>query len=238
MSTFVLVHGAYHGGWCWTKVRARLRVQGHDVRTPTLTGLGDRLHLENYDIRLDTHITDIANLLEWEDLEGVILVGHSYGGVVITGVAERAHERIARLVYVDGMVPRDGQSAIDCQGLATRALFEEYMRKGPKKFGERVPAPALFGVADAVDTAWMNERLTPHPRRTLVDKIALPLNRAAELPSAYILCSRESPISLAKHFATIAKDRVWESMTIDAGHDAMVSDPDILSAALLSFARS
>ena len=111
--TFVLVHGAWHGGWCWRFVRDLLEKSGHRVHAPSLTGLGERKHLARPDIDLDTHIADIVSLLEMEDLSDVVLVGHSYGGMVITGVADRAPERIGRLVYLDAFVPEDGKCTLD-----------------------------------------------------------------------------------------------------------------------------
>jgi len=238
MSTFVLVHGAYHGGWCWTRVSGRLRAEGHDVHTPTLTGLGERIHLKDFDVRLDTHIVDVANLIEWEDLRDIILVGHSYGGCVITGVAEQAAERIARLVYVDGIVPEDGQSVVDVRGGADKPVFDAAMARGPKKFGDAVPAADLFGVSDPTDIAWMHERLTAHPRQTLIDKIRLPRRRAAQLPRLYILCGKSSPISGRAQFDKLRNDPAWELKTIDARHDAMVTEPETLSAALLEIAEA
>src|SRR5512136_3051948 len=113
MSTFVLVHGAWHGGWCYKRVAERLRAKGHVVYTPTNTGLGERSHLYHRDINLDTHITDILNVIKWEELDDFVLVGHSYGGMIITGVADRIPEKVRRLVYLDAFVPEDGKCQMD-----------------------------------------------------------------------------------------------------------------------------
>ncbi len=113
MATYVLVHGACHGGWCWRRVAELLRAAGHEVFAPTLTGLGDRAHLAHRGIDLDTHIQDVAAVLTYEELREVVLVGHSYAGLVITGVAERAANRLAQLVYLDAAVPRDGEAGLD-----------------------------------------------------------------------------------------------------------------------------
>lgn len=113
MATYVLVHGAWHGGWCWRAVARSLRADGHEVHAPSLTGLGDRRHLAAPDIDLDTHVMDVVHLLEMEDLTGVVLVGHSYGGMVVTGAADRAHPRIRSLVYLDAFVPEDGRTLLD-----------------------------------------------------------------------------------------------------------------------------
>ena len=159
------MHGGGHGGWCYQRVARILRSAGHDVYTPTLTGLGERSHLMRPGIDLDTHILDIVNVLHYEDLRDVILVGHSYGGMVITGAADRASDRVGRLVYLDAANPKNGESLVDVAGkiiLATR------------EFGQTVdgvelvlfPDPEilkLFGVTDPDDLDWMTERLTPHP---------------------------------------------------------------------------
>src|SRR5689334_5875269 len=113
MATFVVAHGAWSAGWAWKKVRPLLRARGHEIFTPTYTGIGERAHLAHKDIDLDTHIRDVIGVLEYEDLRNVILVGHSYGGMVATGVADRASERIAQLVYLDAFAPRDGESLLD-----------------------------------------------------------------------------------------------------------------------------
>src|SRR4051812_30047626 len=112
-TTFVLVHGAWHGGWCYDEVAKRLRSEGYDVYTPTLTGLGERSHLLSPEINLDTHIQDVLNVIRWQDLETIVLCGHSYGGMVVTGVADVVPDRIASLVYLDAYVPRSGESVWD-----------------------------------------------------------------------------------------------------------------------------
>src|SRR5712691_2750251 len=126
MAVFVLVHGGWHGGWCWRRVTPYLRAAGYDVYTPTLTGLGERAHLATPATGLDTHIRDVLGVLAFEELSDVVLVGHSMAGMVVTGVAERASERLAHLVYLDADVPRDGECDLDCNGLRgeARAAFE------------------------------------------------------------------------------------------------------------------
>jgi pimeloyl-ACP methyl ester carboxylesterase len=113
MATYVLIHGGWHGGWCWARVAPILRAAGHDVYAPSLTGLGDRVHLLSPSVRLETHIEDVLGVLSYEDLRDVVLVGHSYGGMVITGVADRAADRVSHLVYLDAFVPRDGECLLD-----------------------------------------------------------------------------------------------------------------------------
>src|SRR4029450_13175141 len=139
MTTYLLVHGGWVGGWIWNRVAPILRKAGHDVFTPTLTGLGERAHLANPDIDLATHIQDVVSVLEFEDLKRVVLVGHSYGGMVITGVAERTAERLNHLVYLDAFVPRDGQSVADLVSPELAASFEEGVRLSGD--GWRIPPP-------------------------------------------------------------------------------------------------
>src|SRR3954466_2877755 len=163
--TFVLVHGAWHGGWCWRKLTPLLRAAGHQVFTPTLTGLGDRAHLLSADVDLTTHIKDIAAVLEYEDLRDVVLVGHSYAGMVIAGVAEKAGARLAQLVYLDAFLPEDGKSVKDYAGVPpTRAD------------GWRMPAvggPRFYGVTDQDDAAWVTRHLVDQSIRTFTQPIAL-----------------------------------------------------------------
>src|SRR5215471_17762390 len=137
MTTYVLVHGAWHGGWCWRKVRDALERSGAEVYTPTLTGLGERAHLASKDIGLDTHVADVLGVLEGEDLSEVVLVGHSYSGMVVTAVADRAADRVARLVYLDAVVPNDGQCLYDRAPPQVRTSWEEQARVGGE--GWRVP---------------------------------------------------------------------------------------------------
>ncbi len=165
MATYVLVHGGGHGGWCYTKVARRLRAAGHDVHAPTLTGLGERSHLLRPGIDLDLHIDDVVALLHYEDLRDVILVGHSYGGMVITGIADRASERIGRLVYLDAANPVNGQSLLDVAG----PMIEATRPAGAVVDGVELvllPSPEagrFYGVTDDDDVAWMADRLTGHP---------------------------------------------------------------------------
>ena len=187
-SPFVLVHGAWHGGWCWRHVRARLIAAGHDVYTPTLTGQGERHHLTGPDITLDTHIEDVARVIEWEELDGVVLVGHSYGGYVVTGVADRLKDRLARVVYLDALIPTDGRAMSDAstpeQVAAARATLID---------GYRLPSPppAWFGVpeTDAANTAWLTRRLTDMPFACLTTPARLPNGGADGLPRTFIRCT-------------------------------------------------
>ena len=161
MTAFVLVHGTGHGGWCWQKVARLLRAAGSEVYAQTLTGVGDRSHLLHCGVDLRTHITDVANLLSYEDLSDVVLVGHSYAGMVITGVAAVAPERLKMLVYLDAYVPDEGQSEVDLWPPAMRAEIESDQAAGR---GLRpAPTPELMGITDPVLADWARARITPHP---------------------------------------------------------------------------
>ena len=237
MATYVLVHGGGHGGWCYQKVARLLRADGHDVHAPTLTGLGERSHLLSPGIDLDTHITDVVQLLFYEDLRDVILVGHSYGGMVITGVADRAHDRIGQLVYLDAANPVSGQSLVDVAGPVinmTRPL-------GAVVDGVELvllPAPgaaAFYGVTDPDDQAWMDERLTGHPWRCFEQPLVLAHENArGAIPRNHIVC--ESTLA-TRDVSMIeegrAQGRLW---TIDTGHDLVVTEPEFVARALTEIA--
>jgi pimeloyl-ACP methyl ester carboxylesterase len=237
MATYVLVHGGAHGGWCYRKVAPLLRAAGHDVYTPTLTGLGERSHLVSADVDLHLHVRDITAMLYYEDLRDVILAGHSYGGMVVTGVADRAADRVGRLVYLDAANPVNGQSLVDVAG-----PFIEAARPAGKVvdgvelvlFPGTEPLPN-YGVTDPDDIAWMQQRLTPHPWKCFEQKLEL-TNEAAlwAIPQFHIVCTA----TLATRDADVmgkarAEGRLWD---IDTGHDLMISEPDAVAEALLQVA--
>jgi pimeloyl-ACP methyl ester carboxylesterase len=175
MATFVLVHGGGHGGWCYRFVARQLRDQGHDVYTPTLTGLAERRHLLSEKVDLNMHITDVVNLLEFEDLRHVILVGHSYGGMVITGVADRATDRIANVFYLDAAYPQNNQSLVDVAGdiiLAAREGLQVVNGIEMVLFPGEDPMN-FYGVTDSDQIAWMKPKLTPHPWSCFEQKLVL-----------------------------------------------------------------
>jgi pimeloyl-ACP methyl ester carboxylesterase len=172
MASFVLVHGAWHGSWCWKRVRKELQARGHDVFTPTLTGVADRSHLLSPAVNLETHILDIVNLIHWEELTDLVLCGHSYGGCVITGVADRMPERIRSLVYLDAFVPEDGDNQLQHlpEMLATRLL------EGTKNVGEGwkvPPIPAAVFNVNAADREWVDRQCTLHPLATMQQRLRL-----------------------------------------------------------------
>ncbi|HZR11775.1 MAG TPA: alpha/beta hydrolase [Acidimicrobiia bacterium] len=237
MATYVLVHGGGHGGWCYGKVAPLLRAAGHDVHAPTLTGLGERAHLLGPAVDLDMHVRDVVAVLHYEDLRDVILVGHSYGGMVITGVADRAADRVGRLVYLDAANPRNGQSLVDVAGPVIEAV---------RPMGEVVdgvelvllPAPGagrFYGVTDDADVAWMDDRLTGHPWRCFEQELELANEDALQaIPQYHVVCTS----TLATRDRDLmdkarADGRLWE---IDTGHDLMITEPRAVADALLEIA--
>ena len=239
MATYVLVHGGGHGGWCYQHVARVLRAAGHDVSAPTLTGLGERSHLMRPGIDLDTHITDVVNVLQYDDVREVILVGHSYGGMVVTGVADRAADRIGKLVYLDAANPVNNQSLVDVSGPVIEAV-RPYGRVVDGVELVLFPEPdivKLYGVTDPDDVAWMTERLTPHPWACFEQKLRLTNEEALwAIPQYHIVCTStlatRDPELMEK---ARADGRLWD---IDTGHDLMVTEPEFVANALLEIAAS
>jgi pimeloyl-ACP methyl ester carboxylesterase len=235
MATFVLVHGAWHGGWCWQRVARLLRAAGHDVYTPTLTGLGERAHLLSPGIGLDTHIQDILGVLFYEDVHDVILVGHSYAGMVITGVAEESAERLGHLVYLDAYVPGDGQSLSDFLSPEILAMFNEQAGVAENNNGVP-PLPATFGITAEDDLAWVRARLGLHPQQTNLDPVRLSNPHAKALPHTYIYCANPSGPHFTPFANRLRTDPAWRYAEVSAGHDAMITEPEQLSRILLNLA--
>lgn len=221
MTTYVLVHGGWHGGWCWRRVGRALVATGDDVHTPTLTGLGERAHLLSPEVGLETHILDVLGLLEFEDLRGVVLVGHSYSGIVVTGVADRAPGRIAHLVYLDAVVPRDGEGLHDRAPAQVKAYFEEQART--KGDGWRVPTGAasaeFLGLRKDEDISWVMPRLTAHPIRTFREPVRLSAD-FPQMPRTYINCIGDKDFGQPRTIQAEGIDGYHELRT---GHDAMVT---------------
>jgi pimeloyl-ACP methyl ester carboxylesterase len=220
MATFLVAHGAWSAGWAWKKIRPLLREKGHEIFTPTYTGLGERAHLLTPEVDLETHIQDVLAVLECEDLRDVILVGHSYGGMVATGAADRAPERIARLVYLDAFAPRDGQSMLDL-GSPT----------GLKDLGRddwRVPPNPLPPDTSASDAAWIAPRRFAQPRKSLEQPIRL-TGAVEKLPRTYVYCTRPAPSDSFRQFAERAKKEGWQYLQIDASHNPHITNPGALA---------
>ena len=229
--TFVLVHGALHGGWCWRRVARLLRASDADVFAPTLAGLGQRSHINSPQIGLSTHIQDVVNCIEFEELENVVLVGHSYAGMVITGVAEKIADKLSQLVYLDAVVPRSGKSALDAMGglqmdPAIEMLFAS--------------ADTDFGIADPADLAWVRRRLTPQSARTFREPLAIQ-GDLSKMRRTYIACTADSGTGsgadIARRTALARTDATWRREDIRTGHDAMVTAPHAVADLLLDIAR-
>jgi pimeloyl-ACP methyl ester carboxylesterase len=233
MTIFVLVHGAWHGGWCWQRVGRHLEAAGHRVFAPTLTGLGERAHLISRQVNLATHVEDVAAVLCYEDLRDVVLVGHSYAGLVITGVGAQEFDRIARLVYYDAFVPDDGQSALDLlPSHIARHFTESAEQDGDGWLMPRRPLEAL-GVRRPEDRAWLQPRLVPHPFATYTDKLCFD-PRVRQLPSSYISCTDWAAVFAPQ--AEYARSLGWPVREIAADHEALATAPDLLVSALLEVA--
>lgn len=236
--TFVLVHGAWHGGWCWRRVTDRLRAAGHAVLTPTCTGLGERAHLLSRAITLDTFTRDVANAIEAEELSDVILVGHSFGGSPTSGVAELMPERIKHLVYLDALMVEPGKSPFD--GLPPALVTARRQAAQETSGGVSLPSPppSVFGVPDGPDAAWVQRRLTPHPISTYESKLALTGPVGNNLPRTYVHCSSPSYAALEASRQWVRQQRGWRWREIATGHDAMVTAPDELAKMLAGVAQS
>lgn len=233
MTTIVLIHGAWHGGWCWKKLAPLLRAAGHEVYTPTLTGLGDRAHLLAPGVTLDTHVQDIVGMLECEDVRGAVMVGHSYGGMVMTAVADLAADRLAQLIYLDAFVPQHGEALADLADPAFYANLEARARAEGE--GWRVPPPPLarWGITDDVDADWMRPRIGPHPLSTFKQAVQLANAASTLLPRTFIYCTNKpAGDSLAPLAKRLRKDGGWRYRELASGHDAMVTAPRELAALL------
>jgi pimeloyl-ACP methyl ester carboxylesterase len=230
MSTFVLIHGAWHGGWVWQRVAPLLRASGHEVHTPTLTGLSDRAHLLSPSVGLSTHVEDVVALIEAYAAEDVILVGHSYAGQVVTGVADRIPERIALRVYLDAFVGADSEAAIDLQPENVAAHYRESVA-GPG-FGWLIPVRSLqvLGVTEQTDIDWLEARLTPHPWLTYTEPLRL-TGHGSSVSAAFIECT--DWMRVFQTHAERAAAHGWPVHTVHTGHEAMVTAPKQLADVLL-----
>jgi pimeloyl-ACP methyl ester carboxylesterase len=231
--TFVLIHGAWHGGWCWGEVASLLRGRGHRVHTPTQTGLGERRHLLSRSITLDTFVDDIANVLIFEDLHDVILVGHSFGGNAVSGVADRMPVRIRKLVYLDSIVLEGGQSPFGVIAPDLAAARIKAAEESSAGLSLPVPPPAAFGVSDAAHAEWLLARMTPHPLSTFQSTLKLTNPVGNGCSKVYVRCADPiyPPLQPSRDYVAA---RGWRIVDIATGHDAMVSAPrelaDLLEA--------
>lgn len=238
MSTFLLVHGAWHSGRSWERVIPLLESAGHRVLAPSLTGYGDKAHLLSPEVGLDTHVDDVVRLIGEAELTDVVLVGHSYAGAVISSVANQVPDRIAHMVYVDSMVPKDGEASVDALpallGLIDLAAGSRRPWLIPPP-PEQPPPLGLFGVTDPADVAWLRANLSGHPVRCLQQPVRLDNPAANAIPHTHIRCDSANaegftlpPIPAVQPNGS--PSRVWKLPT---GHDCMITMPGGLSELLL-----
>lgn len=235
MATFVLVHGAWHGGWCWAGVERALCSMGHETHAPTLTGLGERSHLLTKDITPDTHVTDVVNTFKWRELSDVILVGHSYGGTIITGTAGQVPDQIKGLVYLDAFVPE--QSGV--------SLFSKANPERMKAFQKQVDAgvdgiaPDLFDAwtDDPEKKAWLREMCTLQPIGCFGNGVTLSERENEIANKAFIIAARNKPSAFWAEYERVSGCQGWLTDEIATKHDAMVDDPAGLAAKLDGYAR-
>jgi pimeloyl-ACP methyl ester carboxylesterase len=221
--TIVLVHGAWHGGWCYRRVAELLRGSGHRVFTPTLTGLGERSHLLTRSINLSTHIADIANMIRWENLRQIVLVGHSYGGMVVTGVADAMSDKVSALVYLDAFLPTAGKSFHD---ILPTEVAEAQVHGARASNGLSVPPiPAAAFNVNEEDRLWVDSLCTPHPLATLTQPIELTGSHARIANKSYVLATK-NPIPLFQDFArSMGSEPSCISYELPCGHDVMIDLP-------------
>jgi pimeloyl-ACP methyl ester carboxylesterase len=231
--TFVLVHGAWHGGWCWRRVADRLHSAGHTVFTPTLTGLGERSHLSHAGIDIKTHVADVVNLMKWERLSDVVLCGHSYGGFVISGVAEQMAPAIRSIVFLDAFVPRDGESPQSLTSAAVQDGIRAALQRGDLGMPPR--SAEAFGVNEA-DRAWVDSLCVPQPLGTFTDKIAVTGARDRIARKSYIRAKSYVNPGFDRAYDALKSDPSWRTYDVPSGHDVMVDMPDRLTEILLEVA--
>lgn len=236
---FVLVHGAWHGGWCWSRVLPLLRAAGHVAHAVTLTGVGERAHLLTPDIGLHTHVQDVLNLIACEELCDIVLVGHSYAGMVITGVADTLLQRqpapIRHLVYLDAVTPHPGESW--CSQHAPETVAARV--KAAQALGGVIPVPdaRLFGL-EGGDRDWVNRRMTPQPLGVYQDPLHFDAKRVARVKRTFIDCTNPPLPTIAAMRRRVRQEPGWRVLELPTGHDPMVNAPTELSQILLDCAAA
>jgi pimeloyl-ACP methyl ester carboxylesterase len=242
MANFVLVHGAWHGAWCWRRVTQALQVQGHRAYAVTLTGLGDRAHLLSPAITLETHIEDVRLLIETEELNDVVLAVHSYAGMIGTAIADRIGDRLKHLVYVDAVIPKPGESWSSTQASATQQQ-RLAAAEASENFSFPPPDAVVFGLHDA-DHAWVQRRQTPHPGNTYRIPLAFDVQRVAATPRTFISCTEPALATIAPSRLRVKDPAFWGGawlpgsrvIEMATGHDPMISEPAALTRILLDSA--
>ncbi|MGE0314719.1 MAG: alpha/beta fold hydrolase [Lautropia sp.] len=238
MADFLLVHGAWHGGWCWRRLTPLLQAAGHRVHAPTLTGVGERSHLLDADVGLSTHVEDVIAALDAEEMQAPILVGHSYAGMVITGAADRLTARgttIGRLVYLDAVVPLAGESWSSRHAPDTVAAR---IAAAAASGGLTLPPPdpSIFGLAGA-DREWVARRQTPHPFSPYRTPLDFDTARWKALPRTFVDCVEPPLATIDASRVRVREQGDWDIRVLHTGHDPMISDPQGLAEILLSLAR-
>ena len=244
MANFVLVHGAWHGGWCWRPVVQALAAAGHRAHAVTLTGLGERMHLMSPAITLETHVTDVLHAIEMEEMDDVILAVHSYAGMIGTAVADRQPQRLRHLVYVDAVVPQPGESWSSTQTAATREA-RLAAAAGSPDFSIPPPDPAVYGLAGA-DHAWCARRQRPHPGHTYQAMLHFDAKRVAGVPRTFVSCTQPALATIDAIRTRVADSGFWggawrggggmQVVELKTGHDPMISAPQDLTRILLTCA--
>jgi pimeloyl-ACP methyl ester carboxylesterase len=231
--TYVLVAGGWHGGWCWRRVADLLEAQGHKVFAPTLTGIGERSHLLTKDVNLAMHIADVVNVIKWEGLKDIVLVGHSYAGFVIAGVAEEMQSAIGSIVFIDSFVPENGGSLAELASQGVRDAIAVAAQKGDIVLQ---PFPASGFRVGEKDRAWVDAMCTPHPLATLRDKVSVTgaLERIAK--KTYVRAKGYPNIAFDGYYDKLKNVDGWRTYEVASGHDPMIDVPEQLSDILLEVA--
>lgn len=244
MANFLLVHGAWHGGWCWRQVLQALATAGHRAHAVTLTGLGERAHLMSPAITLETHVTDVSNAIEAEELSDVVLAVHSYAGMIGTAIADRMPGRLRHLVYVDAVVPRPGESWSSTHSVATREARLAGAQASPD-YTLPPPDPSVYGLEGA-DREWAMRRQTPHPGHTYAAPLDFDVKRVAEVPRTFVSCIQPALATIDAIRPRVADAAFWDGawqggggarvVELKTGHDPMISAPRELTQVLLQAA--
>ena len=243
-STYVLVHGTWHGGWGWQEVADRLRAAGHRVYTPTCTGCGERLHLAGPEVGLETHITDIVQVLDFEDLNNVILVGHSFSGITITGVADRLRERIERIVFFDALVPHEGRMSGVPRDPET-GDFPKWWKEREKQFidgyqmdlWQDYPMEMLVPDTFPEVAAKLRRLITPHPAKQWTDELVLADGGWHGLNPTYIHCVGQAYRKSSDLMVGPARGPDWEFIELDIPRDGMLTHPTLVATTLNSLSN-
>lgn len=244
MANFVLVHGAWHGGWCWRHVVQQLSAAGHRAHAVTLTGVGERAHLMSPAITLETHITDVASAIDCEEMNGVVLAVHSYAGMIGTALADRMAGRLRHLVYVDAVVPQPGESWSSTQPVATREARLAAAQASPDH-SIPPPDPKVYGLAGE-DREWALRRQTPHPGHTYSAPLDFDPRRVAAVPRTFVSCVQPALATIDAIRTRVADPQFWDGawqagggarvVELQTGHDPMISMPQELTRILLECA--